>query len=453
MERLAATNGASWQQGAAVNVIINSTDFPPGSTQRGKIEEAFLRRQNANTHSGVTFRFTSGSEPPTGSATLNTHYVGRQTMATPASTSISNMGSPTTAGNITTSARTSIHSSMTNPAAIYNVMLHEIGHTFGLAHCVECEQGSSIMTAFSNDCLCASFPCDHDVPFNGARFGCPPLSGPRDCDENAVNNYSNYPPTTPTPTPTPTPCAGPGQGCYWDSDCCAGCVCGEVTGTCFPCEVDGNHPQGGCMSEACSICYNVMEGTYCDPWTNSCWTPILIDVNGDGFRMTDVANGIEFDGFGNGKRIHTAWTREGSDDAWLVLDRNGNSTIDDGTELFSSASPQPTLPPPDLRHGFNALVQYDKRENGGNGDGVLDKNDWVFAFLRLWQDLNHNGISETSELHTLPELRLSSIYMDYKLSKRTDGHGNVFRYRAKVTDVFGAQVGRWAYDVYPVAQP
>lgn len=90
MDRLAGTNGASWQQGANVTVIINPTDFPPDSTQRQKIEDAFRRWQNANTNSGVTFTFTSGSQEPTGSAANNTYYINRQSTTTPASTSISN---------------------------------------------------------------------------------------------------------------------------------------------------------------------------------------------------------------------------------------------------------------------------------------------------------------------------------------------------------------------------
>jgi hypothetical protein len=166
-----------------------------------------------------------------------------------------------------------------------------------------------------------------------------------------------------------------------------------------------------------------------------------------------VNNGVWFDGFGHGVKILTAWTRELSDDAWLALDRNGNGLIDDGTELFSSAAPQPPLPPPDLKHGFNALSQYDQPANAGNRDGVIDRNDSVFTSLLLWQDTNHNGISEAFELHSLESLGLESISIDYKLSKRKDQHGNVFRYRAKVNDIWGVQMGRWAYDVYPVAVP
>src|ERR1041385_7379990 len=60
------------------------------------------------------------------------------------------------------------------------------------------------------------------------------------------------------------------------------------------------------------------------------------------------------------------------------------------TQPISSAAPQPPLPFPQLKNGFNALAQFDKPERGGNADGVIDQNDYVFSSLRLWQDLNHN---------------------------------------------------------------
>jgi hypothetical protein len=165
-----------------------------------------------------------------------------------------------------------------------------------------------------------------------------------------------------------------------------------------------------------------------------------------GFRLTDSLGGVNFDLDNNGVKEQTAWTDTGSDDAFLALDRNANGTIDNGAELFGNFTSQPPPPWGVLRNGFLALAEFDKAANGGNQDGVIDHNDAVFVSLRLWTDVNHNGISEPSELHSLADLNLASISLDFKTSRRTDQYGNEFRYRARVTDDRG--VGRWAWDVF-----
>jgi hypothetical protein len=84
---------------------------------------------------------------------------------------------------------------------------------------------------------------------------------------------------------------------------------------------------------------------------------------------------------------------------------------------------------------------------------LITKADAGFVLLRLWQDANHNGVSEINELRTLKQLGLKSIDCDYRRAGRRDQYGNVFRYRAKVKDTHEAQLGRWAYDIFLVAEP
>ncbi len=86
-----------------------------------------------------------------------------------------------------------------------------------------------------------------------------------------------------------------------------------------------------------------------------------------------------------------------------------------------------------------------------NADGKIDSRDAIYSLLQLWQDRNHNGVSEPDELHPVDRLGLKALSLDYRRSRRVDRHGNEFRYRAKVTDFRDTQLGRWAYDLFLVS--
>jgi len=210
----------------------------------------------------------------------------------------------------------------------------------------------------------------------------------------------------------------------------------------------GEGDGGGCPIYPTYPCE---QDYYWDTSTCSCEpnpSPILIDVVGNGFNLTNADNGVSFDLDSNGLPEKVSWTSLGSDDAWLVLDRNDNGSIDGGKELFGNFTPQPEPAKGQEKNGFLALAEYDKPSNGGNGDGLITAADTIFSSLRLWQDVNHNGISEAGELVRIESAKVATLELGYKTSKYTDQYGNEFRYRAKVKDAKGAQVGRWMWDVF-----
>ncbi len=138
----------------------------------------------------------------------------------------------------------------------------------------------------------------------------------------------------------------------------------------------------------------------------------------------------------------------------MALDRDGSGTITSGKELFGNFTAQPSSANP---NGFLALAEFDKPENGGNSDGVIDEHDAVFPQLRLWIDSNHDGVAQRDELHTLPELGVFSLALNYQETRKEDGNGNQFRYRGLVNpgqrrDKRDEGVGRWAYDVFFVTK-
>jgi hypothetical protein len=120
-----------------------------------------------------------------------------------------------------------------------------------------------------------------------------------------------------------------------------------------------------------------------------------------------------------------AWNDAAWQTGWLALDRNGNGTIDDFTELFSNVTPQPAS---DTPNGFAALAVFDSRDHGGNADGVIDGSDTIHARLRVWIDASHNGVSEPNELHSLQEVGIQRIGLRYHRTPFTDQYGNAFRY-------------------------
>jgi len=96
----------------------------------------------------------------------------------------------------------------------------------------------------------------------------------------------------------------------------------------------------------------------------------------------------------------------GAGEAIVVRDLNGNGTIDSGRELFGDNTLLTRGPKAGQRaaNGFEALADLDS-----NNDGQFNAADASFASVKLWKDVNQNGISEAGELFTFAQLGVQGI--------------------------------------------
>ena len=142
--------------------------------------------------------------------------------------------------------------------------------------------------------------------------------------------------------------------------------------------------------------------------------PLVLDLNGDGVKLTrytekKVLFDIDNDG---GSREETGWV--GADDGILVRDLNGNGKIDNISETFSEyyagrAGINGESGEKHYRNGFEALLTLDS-----NKDYVFDAKDSAFNQVRVWQDKNQNGVTDSGELFTLAALGITSISLEYQ---------------------------------------
>jgi hypothetical protein len=106
----------------------------------------------------------------------------------------------------------------------------------------------------------------------------------------------------------------------------------------------------------------------------------------------------------DGVRDHLQWVRRGGDEGFLALDRSGNGLVDDGAELFGVGTPL-ELEGRNAPNGFVGLAQYDQRQLGGNDDGLISDADAIWPQLRIWVDLDANGVATYAENAHAEELR------------------------------------------------
>ncbi len=150
--------------------------------------------------------------------------------------------------------------------------------------------------------------------------------------------------------------------------------------------------------------------------------PLTLDLNGNGIETVPLkVPPLLFDINASGIKIGTGWIAP--DDGLLVLDRNGNGTVDSGAELFGDATPAYDAAgnPTSARtaDGFAALAQEDS-----NADGVVNALDARFADLKVWRDLNQDGISQPDELTSLADAGIASFNTARTLNSQMLPSGN-----------------------------
>ncbi len=137
---------------------------------------------------------------------------------------------------------------------------------------------------------------------------------------------------------------------------------------------------------------------------NSNVLPIILDLDGDGIEMVDAdTSNVRFDMNEDGVADRTGWV--GADDGLLVLDRNGNGIIDDAGELTFAKDDNRAVT------DLEGLRAWDSNRNG-----FLEAGDTDFNRFRIWRDVNQNGISEASELHSLSSLGIRSLNLTLNLT-------------------------------------
>jgi T1SS-143 domain-containing protein len=137
--------------------------------------------------------------------------------------------------------------------------------------------------------------------------------------------------------------------------------------------------------------------------------PIVLDLDHNGIALTLQSNGVSFDLNGDGVKDHVAWTATGAHDGLLAIDLNHDGQINSGNELFTT-----NFDGGKYDSGMAALSTLDT-----NHDGKIDASDAAYSQLAVWQDLDHNGITDAGELTTLANDGISSISLSTTASSAT----------------------------------
>lgn len=167
-------------------------------------------------------------------------------------------------------------------------------------------------------------------------------------------------------------------------------------------------------------------------------TPLVLSFDNAAVELIAAPGGFDVNGM---MSVVTDWPTSAT--PWLALDRNGNGSIDDGGELFGSATVLRSGERAD--NGFTALRELDT-----NSDGRITPDDAGWSKLLVWSDRNSDRSTGAGEISSADSLQLTSIDLAFTRERRCDARGNCGIERAsfRFRDASGAERSGTVIDVH-----
>ena len=175
------------------------------------------------------------------------------------------------------------------------------------------------------------------------------------------------------------------------------------------------------MSRRCEEYYreelNVAQFSLCDP--------LVINLDTDATELSDQTFYFDLDADGTEEEISML---KGS--GYLALDKNGDGTINDGSELFGTQNGD----------GFADLAQYDE-----DGNGWIDENDSIWSKLKIWcKDENGNDVLYKLSDKGVGAICLQNVSTDFTL--QGDRNGQDGTTNANATNAVIRKTGIFLYE-------
>lgn len=149
-------------------------------------------------------------------------------------------------------------------------------------------------------------------------------------------------------------------------------------------------------------------------WEDCGFTPLVLSFDG---REPTFDAGTQAFELSDGSNACLARQWPGAQTPWLAIDLDGSGAIENGGELFGSATPTADGHRP--KDGFEALAQFDD-----DGDGRITKHDEVWTALLLWSDHDRDRVSSGWELLPVEHSGLTAIELGHTVERRCDDGGN-----------------------------